>query len=169
MSSGESKVVSQLRQRVLDLDYKRMDEDARFAANDDMGVVEFIDSMKNRNTKKKTDIDVTLLRKFGQRRQQDIDAMKAEQLDLLMAQFFLTVRKTNGQLYEPDSLLSMFKEKERMDLKTDVLFSTTRSTLEARRKQMKQMGLGNRIRKAEPFTSAEMEKLWESHELGIGK
>ena len=60
-----------------------------------------------------------------------------------------------------------YKEKG-INLKTDIAFRQTRDTLEARRKQLKTLGLGNKKNKSQPFTPLEIEHLWESGELGSG-
>lgn len=68
---------------------------------------EFVEQMKN-NTKIKTKSDVNkfkawLIKKKDQR---EIEKIPPKELDSLMAQFFLAIRKTDGLEYEPDSLSS---------------------------------------------------------------
>ena len=139
---------------------------------------EFIDSFKNKNTKRKTNVDVNLFKKFAEGRgYRDIDAlsMDEDKLDTVISTFFLSVRKSNGENYEPDSLLSMFNSLTRyfkdngINLKSGDKFNTARGSLNARRKQLKEMGLGNKKKKADPFTSAEIDILWAKGELGYGE
>ena len=68
----------------------------------------FVESMKNANTKAKTMSD---LKKFNEwllsvGEERSIETITPEDLDLYMARFFLCIRKKNDKEYEPDSLKS---------------------------------------------------------------
>lgn len=68
----------------------------------------FVESMKNPNTKAKTMSD---LKKFNEwllsvGEERSIETIAPENLDLYMARFFLSIRKKNDIEYEPDSLKS---------------------------------------------------------------
>ena len=153
-------------------------EEGRFNANEGATPKNFIDSMKNINTRRKTNCDVNLLRKYCDER--DIEFENIEDkilLDNVLSGFFLSVKKKGkGGHYEPDSLTSLFgsfqryfSEEKGYNLKVDKEFKQTRDTISSRRKQLKEMGLGNHKNRADPFDGDEITKLWEAGELGMGK
>ena len=82
----------------------------------DSSVEEFIDGQENENTKKKTKHDVVLFHEFlvlkGEMRQ--MDELTPPELNKFLSEFFLTVRKKEGnEEYEPNSLRSFFASFER--------------------------------------------------------
>jgi hypothetical protein len=73
-----------------------------------MKVYKFVDQQKNTNTKRKT---VSDLRKWYQWSEEhgetrELKDIPSVELDRLLRHFFVTVRKNDGSLYEPDTLIS---------------------------------------------------------------
>ena len=54
-----------------------------------------------------------------------------------------------------------------VSLLDDVRFSSMRESLKSKQKQLKKMGKGNRPMRAEPLTHTELDKLYESQQLGL--
>lgn len=99
-------------------------------------------------------------------------------LDVLVGTFIKTAmyfdKDGNEKDYEPDSLTSLHRGIDRYlrengykkSLVNDDVFATSKKVLEARRKELKAKGKGNKPNKAEPITGDEEEKLWEEGALG---
>jgi len=85
-------------------------EDNRFLNVAEGDTDEFITSMTNANTSRKTKSDVKLFTEWllktqnEQRQSEDIECYK---LDQYLARFFLSVRNKKGEEYEPDTLKSI--------------------------------------------------------------
>ena len=69
---------------------------------------EFVQHQENKNTFSKTQRDVSLLKKFLVSRNElrEIENIDTKDLDVLMANFLIQVRKKDGEQYEPTSLRS---------------------------------------------------------------
>ena len=73
-------------------------------------------------------------------------------------------RKQNGELYQPDSLTSIRNSLQRVltdrgskiNLKTSMEFERSRKVLAARRKQLTQLGLGNKPNATRPLEDNEV-------------
>ena len=76
---------------------------------------DFIDEQENKNTKAKTDRDVTLLKTFLQRKEElrNVEEIPPAQLNELQSEFVLTVRTKDGNNYKPTSLRGMIASFER--------------------------------------------------------
>lgn len=123
-------------------------------------------------------------------------AMKAElrephqippkQLDTLIAQFMISVRKEsndslplnhNLRQYEPETLTAMHSSIHRYlnengyssNIKADDAFRHSRDVLSAKKKELKQLGKGNRPKAALPFSSQEIAILFNKKILGRSK
>ena len=55
-----------------------------------------------------------------------------------------------------------------MDIKKDETFSHSRRVLEAKRKELRGQGKGNKKNKTEPLDSDEIKKMYEKQVLGAG-
>ena len=69
---------------------------------------DFIDDMKNKNTVRKT---VTVMRQFTnwlamspRNETREINTIQADELDNYIGSFLLSIRKSDGEQYEPDTL-----------------------------------------------------------------
>ena len=76
---------------------------------------DFIDEQENKNTRVKTDRDVSLLKTFLQRKEElrNVEEIHPAQLNELLSEFALTVRTKDGNDYEPPSLRGMIASFER--------------------------------------------------------
>lgn len=138
----------------------------------------FVDSMKNVNTQRKTKNDLRFFSGWLAEQQEfrAIEDIKPLDLDLLLARFFLSVRKINGEDYEPDTLKSFQSSFARKlsevgyghDILKSPAFKHYRDVLAAKRKELKGKGLGNRKNRADPFTNEELNILWDQGLLGAG-
>ena len=86
------------------------------------------------------------------------------------------VGKRDGTEYEPDTLTGiqnsidrhLKKLKSKVDIKKDEQFTHSRKVLEAKRKQLKSQGKGNKKNRAESLDADETKALYEKQLLGAG-
>jgi glycogen synthase len=86
------------------------------------------------------------------------------------------VRKRDGTEYEPDTLTGIQNSidchlknlKSKVDKKKDEQFTHSRKVLEAKRKQLKSQGKGNKKNRAESLDADETKALYEKQLLGAG-
>ena len=115
---------------------------------------DYIIEQQNKNTRVKTTRDVKLLIEFlrekhDQRNPEDIEA---EELNEYLCEFILSVKRKDGKDFEPSSLRGMFSSFNRhlkeckypVSVIEDVAFERARKCLEAKNKQLKKEGKGNR-------------------------
>ncbi|CAC5413764.1 unnamed protein product [Mytilus coruscus] len=96
-----------------------------------------------------------------------------QEIDLLLARFFMTAKKCDGSDYEPDTLKSIqgsinryLREKHcNIDLIKDKEFKHSRDVLVSKRKLLRQSGKEKK-KKAEPLTKEEIDILYEKRLLG---
>jgi hypothetical protein len=96
-------------------------------------------------------------------------------MDIYVGGFLMSMKKANGELYEPETLTSYHRAIGRKldeilygyDLNKSVEFKTSKKVLDARKRELKQCGKGNRPNKAEPLTEADEERLWETGQMGL--
>ena len=139
---------------------------------------EFIDSMKNSNTTKKTKCDVKLFTNWFQAENElrCLEEIEPAQLDQYIARLFLSVQNRKGEEYEPDTLKCIqssinryLGDKTKINIINDIEFKHSRDVLSAKRQQLKGKGPGNRKRKAEPFIGHEINLLCSKNLLGTCK
>ncbi|KAH3706284.1 hypothetical protein DPMN_065669 [Dreissena polymorpha] len=95
-----------------------------------------------------------------------------------IARYFMSVKhnKTNKDL-EPGTLKRIQGSMKRYlsdkdyphDIMTDKLFKHSREMLRAKGVDLKEKGLGNRAKRADPFTRDEIQMLYQKKLLGSGK
>lgn len=153
-------------------------DDERFitVSNDDTS--NFIEEMKNDNTKRKTKSDIKLLTEWLKENNElrAIEDISVPELNQYLARFYLSVRSRKNEEYEPDSLKSIqssnnrhLMEKSGINILKDKEFHHSREVLSAKRKHLKSQGLGNKKMKADPFSSSEIDMLFEQNLLGTGR
>ena len=105
-----------------------------------------------------------------------MESIPVAELNQYLARLFLSVRSQKNEEYEPDSLKSIqssisryLMEKNGTNILQDKEFHHSREVLAAKRKHLKSQGLGNKKRKADPFTSTEIDLLFEKNLLGTSK
>ena len=140
-------------------------------------VTNFILDHENSNTASKTKGHVNLLKSFILQLDdnRDIHDIPPVELNTYLARFFLSVRSKNGSEYEPSTLRGMLgsfirhlnRKSYNVSLLDDVRFSSMRESLKSKQKQLKKIGKGNRPMRAEPLTHTELDKLYESQQLGL--
>ena len=112
--------------------------------------------------------------KLGDRRHAEF--IPPSELDSVLAIFFLSIRKWDLKEYEPESIKSkqlsisryLKERKYAYDIMMDPQFSHSRQCVFSKKK-LKQEGLGNKKRKADPFTEAEVQQIYFCGLLGRGK
>ena len=151
--------------------------DLRFMEMEDDDIDEFMVNQENNSTKIKTRQHVGLFRAFLEQRRgidMPIHRLPAEELNVHIANFIVSVRKKNGKEYEPSSLRGIFSSLDRhlrrnkygFSLMDDLQFARSREALKAKQKNLKAKGLGNKPNKADPLTDQDMEILVDLGQLG---
>lgn len=139
---------------------------------------DFIDSMKTSKTTRKTKGDVKLFTNWLQAKYElrCVEEIEPAQLDQYLAIYFLSVRNRKGEEYAPDTLKCIqssinryLGDKTKINIINDIEFKHSRDVLSAKHKQLKRKGLGNRKRKADPFTDEEINLLYSNNLLGTCK
>ncbi|XP_070547977.1 uncharacterized protein KIAA1958-like [Ptychodera flava] len=151
---------------------------ARFAnvSTDDVSVL--VSTQKNKNTEMKTMREVAVFEEWRQSMTTEIrriEDIPPPELDPLLGRFYLSVRKKNGEEYEPDSISSYQKSIDRhlrnanygYSIMRDELFQKSRDALAAKRKQLKATGKGNLPKKSQAITEDHEKALVEAGQLGI--
>jgi hypothetical protein len=138
-------------------------------------IQEFINGQQNKNTLQKTVRDVAMATKFLKLKNETRELHKIEptELDPLLANFVLTVRKKDGGEYEPNSLRSIIssvdRKRKRMKYgftilgegaKNNDVFNLTRDAISAKQKVLKKQGKGNKPKKSQPLTDDEEESIF---------
>ena len=179
-ASPVERCLESLSNRLLQIDSLIEEREDRFRDVSEVETDRFIEDMKNNNTKRKTICDVKLLHswmeaKLGDRRRAEF--IPPSELDSVLARFFLSIRKPDLTEYEPESIKSkqlsisryLKEQKYAYDIMMDPQFSHSRQCVFSKKKKLKQEGLGNKKRKADPFTEAEVQQLYFCGLLGRGK
>ena len=85
------------------------------------------------------------------RRRRNPEVIPEMELDKYLAMFVLSIKKSNGQDYEPDSLVSKYnsvggylREKRKLNINHDTAFNHSRDVLSKKCKQLKDAGKGAR-------------------------
>lgn len=87
----------------------------RFVTFDIREVEKFIDNEENSNTRKKTKNDMALLSSFmaKEKENRQVEEIPPQELDNYLSRFLLSVRKKNGDEYEPSTLRGFIASIER--------------------------------------------------------
>ena len=133
----------------------------------------FIEQQKNQNTKCKTESDIRKwyqwCEEYGGNRQ------LKDELNRLLAHFFIAVRRKDDKLYEPDTLTSFQRNIDRhftrnlrqpYSILRDQEFTTSRDALKAAPKCLKSEGKGSKPNAANALESVDIERMWSSGALG---
>ena len=143
---------------------------------DDEAVRQFIESNKAKNTVKKTRSDLNVWNRWCEsvNERRKLEDIPASELNRLLSNFFVSVRKQNGENYEPSSLTDFQRSIDRhlkyMDKEDSILndkqYEGSRQAIEAKRKELRRKGKGRRQNAAQPLTEGEENSLWSIGELG---
>ena len=150
----------------------------RFVPTDNVDINAFIEEQSNRNTLKKTMYDLKILKEYLQQpninEQRNIQDIPPTELSTILSRFFMSVRKANGEEYEPCSLRAFMSSFDRQlkrfnygeFISTGPNFAQVREVLKSKQKLLKREGRGNYPNRAEPINDAEIDLLWEKNQLG---
>ena len=149
----------------------------RFVTFNLQDVEDFNEKEENVNTKRKTNNDLSLIQLFltAEKETRPIEEISPRELDLYLSRFLISVRKKNGEEYEPTTLQGFIASVERHLKKCryseSVIigqsFSKTRETLKSKQKQLKRFGKGNKPQEASSLTPEERDTLYERKEMGL--
>ena len=101
--------------------------------------------------------------------------MKSYDLNMLLCQFYMHSRKSDGTEYEPDSLSTFSRSIQRflnknnykLNILTDKNFAKSREVLASKRKQLKKLGYGNKPNSTREITEFEIQKLYDEKYFGM--
>ena len=140
------------------------------SAEDDAQFVAFIDQQRSENTKSKTKCDVNIFKTFilNLNETRELEQIPVKELDKLLCKFFMTIKRKDGNNYEPDTLTSIQRSIQRylqqqnadFNIIKDNDFHLSREVLAARRKSLVSDGKGNRPNATRPLTDSEEDKLF---------
>lgn len=136
--------------------------------------------MDNLNTIRKTRFDLELVKSYlrGTNEKRAVHDIPPHELDPYLASFIASVKKKNGEDFEPGTLRGILGSVDRYFRKHNyghAIFSgnvrdfpRTRDALSSKQKQLKREGRGNHPNRAQPITSEEVEVLYLTGQLGTG-
>ena len=136
----------------------------------------FIESKQNKNTLRSIDCSKNKFQNFivSKGINSDMLNLSNDELDQLLGAWVLDMKKNDGTDYEPTTvtanvnrLARYFSDKKAVDIHDKVKFPILQRVLEAKKKTLKQSGLGNTPHRAEILEESDEEKLWESGALGL--
>ena len=140
------------------------------SSKDEVEIEKFLQEQKSKNTQYKSDLKAW--KKFceSQKESRAIENIPANELDLLLCKFFISVRKQNGTEYEPGTLSSFQRSFQRylhekrslINILRDNEFSKSREVLAANRKNLVRQGKGNCPIATRELTEAEEDALFEN-------
>ena len=141
---------------------------------DDAELKQFVDQQKNCNMKRKTESDLcrwyTWCTSVGEKC--SIGEIPPAEL---LGHFYIKVHKTNGEMYEPDSLTAIQRSidchlsrdlHKPYSIIRDQQFASSHDKLNAARKSLKKAGKGNKPHAAETLEAADIQSLWSHGLLG---
>ncbi|XP_060580060.1 uncharacterized protein KIAA1958-like [Ruditapes philippinarum] len=164
-------------ERVLEsLSNKLLDLDAKIRVSE-QDTYDFIESKKNESTKKKTKSDIGRFIDWlsAEEETRAVETIPPTDLDMYISRYLLTVKNSKtGKELEPSTLKGIVSSIRRylieadysIDLTTDRAFRHSRETLKAKTTDLREKGLGNKIKRADPFTNTEIQIMYEKGILG---
>lgn len=152
---------------------------SRALQNVEFSINEYLDGSKAANSKKLEKQVVKLLHETINSLSKvdssvvykQIDDYSLEELPEVLARFFMTVAKENGQMFSSSSLNTYYRALARylrerdsnpVDITTDVRFKKVSSVVKSRQTDAAKAGLGPGKNKSECLTSEDLEKLSSS-------
>jgi len=150
----------------------------RFNIASESQVDEFNFQQTNRKTLIKTASDLKILREFFNQPEINetrlIHEIPVPELSSLLCRFLVSVKKRNGDDYEPSCLRGMLCSFDRQLRRQNYVesianghgFAKVRETLKMKQRQLKSDGKGNLPNKKDPISSDDIEQLWKADQLG---
>ena len=151
---------------------------SRFNIVSENDVEEFNFQHTNRKTLTKTVSDLKILREFFNQPEINearlIHEIPVSELSSLLCRFLVSLKKKNGEDYEPSCLrgiiCSFDRELRRKNYQQSITygpgFAKVRDTLKMKQRQLKSSGKGNLPNKKDPLSSDDIEELWRANQLG---
>lgn len=139
---------------------------------------EYNERLTNRKTLIKTNSDLKILGEFLAlpeiNETRSIDEIPPVELCPLLCRFILSVKKQNGEDYEPSSFRGMISSFDRQlrrknypqTINSGPAFAKVMDTLKMKQRELKMAGRGNLPNKADPINTNDIEVLWQSGQLG---
>ena len=150
----------------------------RFGESNNILIQSLKENAKNKNTQQSTNNWVKVWKSWAAQKGYDdsIEKYEPEGLNKILEEFYATVRKKDGEDYEPDSLRVMvtaidryLTEKEyKHSIIRDKEFKSSKQVLEGKARLLRQQGKGKRPNKSRSLTTTEENELWEKKKLGKG-
>ena len=144
--------------------------------SDDVLIQSLRENAMNKNTVQSTNNWVKVRKSWAAQKGHDesIEKYEPEALNKILEQFYATVRKKDGDDYEPDSLRVMatavdryLPEKEyKYSIIRDREFKSSKQVLEGKARLLRQQGKGERPNNARSLTTTEENELWKKKKLG---
>ena len=116
----------------------------------DISVDEFMEQQGNENTKRKTELHLSLLSEClsSKNEKRSIEDIPSAELNLYLSEFIIKVRTKQNKDYEPNSLCGMIASFERhlnknnydLSIMKDLQFEQTRKSLVSKQKDSKRQG-----------------------------
>ena len=138
---------------------------------------EFLQQQQNANTKRKTQGDMKLFQSYlaSQNEARLPLIIPPSELSGYISGFLLSVRKKDGDEFEPVTLRSFFSSINRhlitngykFSIMTDIQFRQCRDILAAKSKQLKSMGKGNKPKAADEISDENIDTMYEKQVLGL--
>ncbi|CAC5412335.1 unnamed protein product [Mytilus coruscus] len=140
-------------------------------------VISFIDDQKKQSTVNFTKRDLKLLYKWlvGKGELRSIENIPHNELDPFLSEFYITLKKENGQEYELGtfdgiraSIERDLKDKEYSHSLRDKEFNLSTRALSAKKVKLKKLGKGHKPNASKAVSKDEEDLLWEQGKLGDG-
>ena len=141
-------------------------------------IIKFCDEQENENTTKKTTYDIAIFKEFlaiyNSSEDREIQNIPPKELQPIIKNFILSVRKQNGKEYEPSSLRAIVQSIDRylrkknyaFSVLSDKVFYDVQDTLKKKQKQLKSLGQGNRPNAADPLSDEDINNFYDRKVLG---
>eukprot|EP00105_Crassostrea_gigas_P002132 XP_011414559.1 PREDICTED: zinc finger MYM-type protein 3 isoform X2 [Crassostrea gigas] len=139
---------------------------------------EFVRGLQNTNTRRKTEPDLGKFNDYLTKNDEHRNPEKIPVYDLEMhlARFVMNAKEASGEDYESDTFKSiqgsvnryLAEKKLNINIITDKEFKHSCDVLLSKRKLLRQLGKGNREKRADPLTLEEIDILYEKNLLGTG-
>ena len=143
----------------------------------DIAIQNYIESQRPENTKKKTLYDINVVTRYFRsiNETRELETIPAQELNVLLARFFVHIRKKDGGVYEPSTLTAFQRSIQRylndrgssVNILKDQQFAKSRETLAARKRELvNEHAKGNRPKATRELTEAEENLLFEQGLFG---
>ena len=136
------------------------------------------ENAKNKNTQQSTNNWLKVWKSWASQKGYDesIEKYEPEALNKILEEFYATVRKKDGEDYEPDSVRVnvtaidryLTQKEYKHSIIRDREFKSSKQVLEEKARLLRQQGKGKRTNKARSLTTTEENELWEKKKLGKG-